>query len=315
MLGPLLATAALRVRGVALEAPPFARHAGQWIIGTALGLYFTPVVVREVGSLWYLLVAGAACAIVVGYASGLALARLAGIDRTTAIFASVPGGAAEMAVLGEPFGARVDVVAAAHSLRVLFVVVLVPSVYTVLGIHGLDPYVPGAATFSATGLALLMAATLAGGAIAQVARVPNAFVLGPLAVAIPLTAAEVDLSALPAAVSAAGQLLLGCALGTRFGPSFAKGAGRFVAAVAASVLLAVAMTSAFAFAMALAVDVPAATLVLGLAPGGIAEMCITAKVLQLGVPVVTGFHVTRVIVLLLGTVPLFRAIGRPRRRI
>ena len=106
----------------------------------------------------------------------------------------------------------------------------------------------------------------------------------------------------------------GCALGARFGPSFAQGAGRFVAAVAASVLLAVAMTSAFAFAMSLAVDVPAATLVLGLAPGGIAEMCITAKVLQLGVPVVTGFHVTRVIVLLLGTAPLFRAISGMRPR-
>ena len=36
-----------------------------------------------------------------------------------------------------------------------------------------------------------------------------------------------------------------------------------------------------------------------MAPGGIAEMCITAKVLQLGVPLVTAFHVTRVVVLLL----------------
>ena len=42
-----------------------------------------------------------------------------------------------------------------------------------------------------------------------------------------------------------------------------------------------------------------ATLVLGTAPGGIAEMCITAKVLQLGVPLVTAFHVTRLVVLLL----------------
>ena len=39
-----------------------------------------------------------------------------------------------------------------------------------------------------------------------------------------------------------------------------------------------------------------ATLVLGMAPGGIAEMCVTAKVLQLGVPLVTAFHVTRVVV-------------------
>ena len=49
----------------------------------------------------------------------------------------------------------------------------------------------------------------------------------------------------------------------------------------------------------------AATLVLGNAPGGIAEMCITAKVLQLGVPLVTAFHVTRLVVLLLATPAVF----------
>ena len=48
-----------------------------------------------------------------------------------------------------------------------------------------------------------------------------------------------------------------------------------------------------------------ATLVLGTAPGGIAEMCITAKVLQLGVPLVTAFHVTRLVVLLLATPLVF----------
>jgi uncharacterized membrane protein AbrB (regulator of aidB expression) len=34
-------------------------------------------------------------------------------------------------------------------------------------------------------------------------------------------------------------------------------------------------------------------------------MCITAKVLQLAVPRVTAFHVTRLVVLLLLTAPLF----------
>ncbi len=314
MLGPLLVTAALRVQGFDLAAPPGARQAGQWIIGTALGLYFTPQVMREVGALWHLLVAGAVFAIFVGYASGLALSRLAGIDRTTALFASVPGGAAEMSVLGEPFGARVDLVAAAQSLRILLVVVTIPSVYAILGVHGLDPYAPGTTEFSPRGFALLMAATLAASAVASRLRVPNAFVLGSLAASVPLTAMEVNLSSLPSGVSSVGQLMLGCALGARFGPSFVHGAGRFVAAVVASNALAIGLTVALAFALASASGAPAATLVLGLAAGGIAEMCVTAKVLQLGVPLVTGFHVTRVIVLLLGTAPLFRAVRRMRRR-
>jgi uncharacterized membrane protein AbrB (regulator of aidB expression) len=45
-----------------------------------------------------------------------------------------------------------------------------------------------------------------------------------------------------------------------------------------------------------------------LAPGGIAEMCITAKVLQLGVPLVTAAQVARVLVLITTTGPGFRML-------
>ena len=305
MLGPLFSLAVLRVLGVDIVAPPPARYAGQWIIGTALGLYFTPHVVREVAGLWPLLAAGALFAIALGYVSGVALARLAGLDKTTGIFASVPGGAAEMATLGERFGGRMDRIAAAQSLRILIVVAIVPGAITALDIHGSEPYVQGAAGFDARGFALLMAATFAGSLVFQWLKLPNAFVLGSLAVAIPLTAAEVDWSALPPVVSNAGQCLLGCALGSRFQPDFLRGAHRFVGAVALTVVLSIVLSAVFGAALAWAAELNPATLVLGTAPGGIAEMCVTAKVLQLGVPLVTAFHVTRLVVLLLATPMVF----------
>jgi membrane AbrB-like protein len=313
MLGPLFALAVLRVAGFGVTAPPGARYGGQWIIGTSLGLYFTPQVMHEVVGWWPLLAAGAAFAIALGYGAGLLLARLAGIDRTTAVFASVPGGAAEMAVLGERFGARTDKVAAAQSLRILLVVGIVPAAYALLGVHGSDAYVPGTTIFAPKGFAMLMAATFVGSAIAQRLNVPNAFVLGSLAVAIPLTVAQVDLSAVPRGVSNAGQCLLGCALGARFQPDFLRGAPRFVLSVTASVVAAIGATAAFGWALARLSGLPAPTLILGLAPGGIAEMAVTAKVLQLGVPMVTTFHVTRLVVLLLLTAPLFTRLRAWRR--
>ncbi len=314
MIGPLVTLAFLRVAGLRVAAPPGGRQVGQWIIGTSLGLYFTPHVVREVAGWWWLLGVGAVFAIALGYGGGVLLARLARIDRTTGIFASVPGGAAEMSVLGERFGARVDRVAAAQSLRILIVVLVVPFAFAALGLHGADAYVPGATRFDPKGLALLMAATLAGSALAQWLRVPNAFVLGSLAVAIPLTAMSIDLSAMPTLASNAGQCLLGCALGARFEPDFLEGAHRFVAAVTASVLAAIALSAAAALLLGVATGLHPATVVLGMAPGGIAEMCITAKVLQLGVPLVTAFHVTRVVVLLLLTAHLFERARAFRRR-
>jgi membrane AbrB-like protein len=314
MLGPLLSMAVLRMAGAPIDALPGGRQFGQWIIGTALGLYFTPQVVRDVGGWWYLLLVGAAFAVAVGYIGGVVLSRLAGIDRTTAIFASVPGGASEMAVLGERFGARVDRVAAAQSIRILIVVIVIPFAYAWLGVHGSDAYTPGPRDVVPSGLALLVLATFAGGWVVQRLGVANAFILGSLAVAIPLTATGVSLSAMPTPLSNAAQCLLGCALGSRFEPDFVRGAPRFIASVTATVLGAIAGTGAVAWLLAAASGISGYTLALGMAPGGIAEMCVTAKMLQLGVPLITAFHVTRVVVLLLLTAPLFAGVQRWRRR-
>jgi membrane AbrB-like protein len=305
MLGPLFAVAALRLAGAPLEAPLSARYGGQWIIGTSLGLYFTPFVVRHVVDLWWLLLLGAAFAIALGYVTGVALARLARCDKTTGIFASVPGGASEMTILGERFGGRMDRIAAAQSLRILIVVAIVPGAITAAGVHGSDAYVQGAKTFDTWGFVLLMVLTFAGGLVFQRIRAPNAFVLGALAVAIPLTALSVDLSMMPSLVSNAGQCMLGCALASRFQPDFLRGAHRFVVAVAVTVLLSIALSAAFAMAMAWLSGQSLPSLVLGTAPGGMAEMSITAKVLQLGVPLVTAFHVMRIVVLLLLTPVVF----------
>ena len=317
MLGPLFALALLRIAGVDVAAPPPSRYIGQWIIGTSLGLYFTPYVLREVAGLWWLLMAGALFAIALGYISGVALARMAGFDRTTGIFASVPGGATEMSILGERFGGRMDRIAAAQSMRILIVVGIVPAAITALGAHGTDAYVQGAKTFDAGGFALLMALTLAGGAVCYRLRVPNGFVIGALGVSIPLTGMSIDLSLMPTPMSNAGQCLLGCALGSRFQDDFLRGAHRFVTAVVLTVLLSILLSALFGVGMAWIAGQQPATLVLGAAPGGMAEMCITAKVLQLSVPLVTAFHDTRLVVLLLATPVIFpraRQWYRARRR-
>ena len=305
MLGPLATIAALRIGGVDIAAPMPARYLGQWVIGSSLGLYFTPFVVRHVAELWWLLLLGAAFAIALGYVAGVTLARLARFDKTTGIFASVPGGASEMTILGERFGGRMDRIAAAQSLRILIVVAIVPGAITAAGFHGTDAYVQGAKTFDAWGFLLLMTLTFAGSVVFQRMRMPNAFVLGSLAVTIPLTALSIDLSMMPPIVSNAGQCLLGCALASRFQPDFLRGAHRFVAAVVITVLMSIALSAAFATAIAWLSGQSAPSLVLGTAPGGMAEMSITAKVLQLGVPLVTAFHVTRLVVLLLLTPIIF----------
>jgi len=307
MIGPLVAMAGCNFAGLELRAQPGGRALGQMIIVSALGLYFTPAVAREVVSYWQLLIAAAVIAIVLGALGGWILGRATGTDAKSAFFASVPGGAAEMTLLGERYGARVDRIALAQSLRILAVVIVVPFALTYAGVHGTDAYDPAPVPLEWRLLTALLAIGGAAGGLFARFGLPNAFMFGPLAVAIALTASGVELSSMPAPLTDAAQLLIGCALGSRFEQRSLRTMPRYVAGVLLSVAVALGVSAALAFALAWWSGVPAPSLVLAIAPGGIAEMCITAKVLQLGVPLVTAAHVTRVFVLITATAPVYRA--------
>lgn len=177
---------------------------------------------------------------------------------------------------------RVDRVAIAQSMRILSVVVLAPFLFMYSGVHGADTYAPATSALDWERLGILLAIAAAGAGVLALAHAPNAFMLGALFSVIGLTVREVSLSSMLSVVSNIGQLLIGCALG-----------------------LAAALGASLAWTYRL----PVPSGLLATAPGGIAEMCITAKVLRPGVLLVTAAHVTRLIVLVAGTGPMF---GSPR---
>src|SRR5258708_17010512 len=116
MMGSRLAMAAAQMAGARLEPLPGGRNAGMVVVGVSLGLYFTSPVVHEVAKYWPWFVALGFAAIGFGTVSAFVLTRLSGVDRATAYFGTMPGGPAEMAMLGEPFRPAPDRVALAHSM-------------------------------------------------------------------------------------------------------------------------------------------------------------------------------------------------------
>lgn len=314
MIGPLFATAIVCVAGGALQCPMPLRQAGQWVIGTTLGLYFTPPVLKVLGAYVGFIVAAVVFALLLGALCAWLLHRLSGVDKTTAFFAMAIGGASEMANQGERHGAAVDRVAAAHSLRIMLVVAIIPFGFQFWGVHGLDPYVPGARIVDYGGLLLLTGATSAAAWFLLKLKWPNAWVIGPLLVSIALTANGVDWSAMPDWLVHLGQLFIGISLGTRFTPEFLRAAPRYLGSVAVCGLLAIVAGIAFGLGVANVSGIHPATAILSTSPGGIAEMSLTAKTLQLGVPIVTAFHVTRMAALVLTIGPAYRLASRLRRR-
>jgi membrane AbrB-like protein len=251
---------------------------------------------------------GLAFAMLLGLAGAWLLSRLSDVDRVTAFFAMAVGGASEMAAQGEHHGAAVDRIAAAHSLRIMMVVAIVPVAFKFLDVHGVDPFVPGAREVRYDGLALLVLLTASGALLLGRLRWPNNWVIGPLAVSILLTAFGLNLSALPEWMTHFGQLFIGISLGTRFTPEFLHTAPRYLASVALCALLAILVAGGFGLMLAWISGINPATAILATSPGGIAEMSLTARTLQLGVPIVTAFHVIRMSVIVLTIGPLFRSL-------
>ncbi|MGE3349838.1 MAG: AbrB family transcriptional regulator [Ramlibacter sp.] len=313
MIGPLLATAIASILGAPTASWTPLRNAGQWTIGAALGLYFTPQVTALVGSLWWAIVLGIAWALALGGAFGHWLhrghaSRFGGTpqqQRATSYFAGAIGGASEMTLLAEREGARTDLVAAAHSLRLLVVTLVLPFAFTFSGLHGIDLTPPGPREAHWPGFALLALATGAGAWLMQRLGRANPWFMGSLVVAMGFTMASIHLSAIPQWLSNAAQLFIGVSLGVRFTADFLHTAPRWLASVALGTTAMLGLCAGFAALLAWGTGIHPATMILGTSPGGIAEMAITAKVLQLGVPVVTAFQVCRLVAVLVLVEPVF----------
>lgn len=304
LLGPLIFVAAARMSGLTMRCPVPLRASGQWVIGVALGLYFTPSVLAQMHALWWAIGLGLIWAWVISLSFGWLLRRFGGLDPVTAFFSGAVGGASEMAIQAERQKARVEMVAAVHSLRVLIVVVSLPFAYRWLGLHGVDASELSVLNVDYSGLIALTLMTVLGGVILHRLNTPNAWMLGPLLVTVLLTANRVELSGLPAWIIQAGQVFIGMALGSRFRQESMRQLRSMTVLVIVGSFGLIALSVGFAWLLALGTGLPVATMVLATSPGGIAEMSLTAKILQLGVPVVTVFHVTRLafMVMTVGTV-------------
>ncbi|MEY2770565.1 MAG: hypothetical protein RIQ38_984 [Pseudomonadota bacterium] len=328
LLGPLLLTAAASIRGLPVRSSLPLRNLGQWTIGAALGLYFTAEVGQMLLGLWWAVLLGVVWALWLGGRFGLWLEQRHAQDLAplnprarlaTAWLASAIGGASEMTLLSERERARTDLVAAAHSLRLLIVVMTIPlGVQIVQSVWGLqvDPSLRQAAPrpMDWGAFAILLGGTLAGVGLMRAARGANPWFMGALLASIAMTWTGVPNMQMPGWMSNLAQLLVGVSLGVRFTPAFLRTAPRWMASVAIGTVAMLLASIAFAGLLAWGTGLHMATMLLGTTPGGITEMSVTAKVLGLGAPVVTAMQVSRLVAVLVLSRPLMDVVMRRRER-
>lgn len=129
ILGPLIASAALTLGDLIHARPPAeAIEASQFFIGSAIGVYYVGVTLRElrqvvISGLSFMLVLAVLAAIFAQIVTVLGFAY-----PVEAFLAFAPGGQAEMMVLAIVAGADLGFVAAHHLVRIVLVIVGAPLV-------------------------------------------------------------------------------------------------------------------------------------------------------------------------------------------
>lgn len=307
MIGAMMATAGLAWhRKVAV--PAWARPAGLVFLGLALGSSFSgPVLAAVTGALPVLLLGG-----VLAIGTGLVVARLftrlAGTDPQTGFFCAVPGGVVVMAVLAQEAGtSSVATVTLAQTMRVLVVVLTFPPLLGWLAPHGeYGAFTAAQEAIWWPGLLGMAAGGLAAALPLRRLGFANPWMLGPCFLAIALAGTGRLPSGVPVPLVDAAQIAMGATLGARLTKSFLLASRRLaLASVISAAVLSVLLT-VLAVAIALLSHLPVAALILGLAPGGMPEMALTAKALELAVPLVLGFHLTRTVLCNLLVGPIHR---------
>lgn len=299
LLGPLVTIMAMSLAGVPIRLIPWGRPAGTIVVGASIGLQFSVAVMLKLVTLLPLMIGAAFVSTLIGAIGGLIYMRLTGVDRCTAFFATVPGGVIETTTLAPYYGAQLEPIMVAQTTRVALIVVFAP--FLVISFVGAGSNNPLLAIPIAPWLPVLAMLAASGVASALLSRVrsPSAFLLPPLFIATLCSGLGWIEGRMPDLLLIAAQIVIGSSLGAQFRPAFLTRLFGMLRAACLVLLFSGGTMALFGAGIAWAIGYSIPTMILAMAPAGLAEMVLTGKLLGLDATVITGFQLTRIIVVLI----------------
>ena len=287
-------------------------RAAEALVGVVLGTYVQLSTLQEIGRdlLPILLVTTSTLGATV--LAGLVLARMTGLDRATAAFGMIAGGATGVIVIARQLGADQRLVAVMQYLRVIVVIVLTPllaaAAFGASSTHTAsaagDPLLPGLAFAAvATGLGLLAARRV---------PLPAPTLLVPmLGVAALAVAGWPGIEPVPAVVQDVAFAAIGLQVGLRFTPESLRHAGRIVPPALGLILALLVVCFGLAFVLAALTDVGVYDAYLATTPGGLYAVLGTAVGSGADTTFVLAVQVLRLFVMLLAAPVLARRLLPP----
>lgn len=277
--GGSVAAAAASIARVEMPMPRRVRDVVFVLLGLSMGAGVTPETVERLPQWPITLVLVAASVLAITAGVYLYFRRVAGWDWRTALLAAIPGALSYVMAVAADSGADLRKVAIAQSLRIVFLVVVLP--FLVVGFNAAPVVLPKAAVPSALDLVLLIAGGVAGAVAAERLKVPAGLMTGAFLASALLHGAGIVEANLPPWLLIPGFVGISVVVGARFaGTDLA-----LLRAVAAVSLGGLVVASGIAFlcaaAAVLAVHISWGQAALTFAPGGLEAMTALAFALAL----------------------------------
>ncbi|WP_199823660.1 AbrB family transcriptional regulator [Labrenzia sp. OB1] len=299
MIGPLFATAVLTATGLStVRVSTRTRPFGQIVVATFVGSHFTPEALHSLLRTAPLLISVGLFVLLAAMLVAQIQRRIYGTDPVSALLAVVPTSPVEASVLAERFGVPHGPIVLAQTARIALVVAVIPFLLH-LGsdeqgvLSEVLPRRDGLA-----GIAVTLAGALLGPVIFRVLKFANPFFLGPLFLIAALSALDFPAYDIPAPLLAAAQIVLGTWLGSSFRPELLEQRNRLIGQILLSSTLLLVACILGAKALSWLFGAPFATVLMGIAPGGVTEMALTAGVLGQDVAMVTAMQLTRIFLIM-----------------
>ncbi|QHI98372.1 hypothetical protein GT347_10435 [Xylophilus rhododendri] len=308
LLGALGASAALAQLGLSVNIEAIRPYV-LIFLGLALGQTFSQAVLLSLLGSLPAIVLCAMLTVAAGLVGAQVFSRYGGLDARTAFFCGTPGGVVLMAIHAREAGVSEQQVVLAQTIRLVLVVLVYPALVALLSAHEIQG--PAGHAFASAAVAhqpgspgspgspgLLLLWWLAGLGAAFLGKkvgIPNPWMLAPCLLTAVFASCGVAPEPVPAEWIVLAQSVLGISLGSSMTPQFIRGSRRLLAAsvlssiVLAFILIVIGLAAAWIFRL------PLAGTLLGMAPGGMPEMAVTAQALKVSVPLVLGFHFVRVV--------------------
>ncbi|WP_340372720.1 AbrB family transcriptional regulator [Peribacillus sp. FSL E2-0218] len=323
MLGPLFVVmiAKVKLRKYMFWAKPF-RSIGLVILGLQLGSAFTKQSLNEMVEYLPVMLFTTIAIIFFSMVTGWFVGKRMNLSPSTSMLGSFPGGLSQMVVLSEDMkNSDETVVGFMQTLRIILVISIVPWLVThVMSVES-GAVAPMAERpfflFDYDGkMAIMMLVTLLSFIfITKRVNFPLPFLLGPLMAAAIFNLVGPGAPQIPDFWLSMSQLLIGTHLGYTLKVDNPRLFRKMFGAVFLSNILLIGFCYFLSIQLAPLLSLQANELFLSMAPGGVAEMAVTAMSVHVDLSVVTSFHLFRILFILFLLSPVIKWLdGRNERK-